>query len=217
MAVVKCKNGHFYNDSETASCPYCSGAGSMGKTIPLGQTDMSGAAANSSIGTTVEIDNVGGGQIGQTEELRDIKTVSDDGFGVPNTTFVSNAEYGSTQFIDEKKNSEILPVRGWLVVIDGEKCGLDFRIHTGNNYVGRSPKNDICFDFDQTISKEKCCAIAYDDRSKQFFVLLGEGTNNIYVNDKILLQPTALKDFDVLEIGKTKLVFRSLCNEQYDY
>ncbi|MBQ7096673.1 MAG: FHA domain-containing protein [Clostridia bacterium] len=204
MAVVKCINGHFYNDSESATCPYCSGDGSAGKTIPLGNT--------------VAITDVpGGSSVGQTVMLDDVNTVSVGGVDIPQTKPVSDPVYGRTMIIDEQKNSEVKPVRGWLVVVDGEKRGLDFRVHTGSNYVGRSSKNDICFDFDQTISKEKCCDIKYDDRTKQFYILLGEGANNIYINNRILLQPTELKDFDIVEIGQTKLVFRSLCNDSFDY
>ena len=205
MAVVKCNNGHFYNNSESATCPYCSGGGSMGKTIPLGNTvDASGVAA-------------GGSAVGQTVMLDNVNTIPLGGADIPVTKPVADPVYGRTMIIDEQKNSEIEPVRGWLVVVDGEKRGLDFRIHTGSNYVGRSNKNDICFDFDQTISKEKCCDIKYDDRTKQFYILLGEGANNIYINNKILLQPTEIKDYDIIEIGQTKMIFRSLCNDSFDY
>lgn len=226
MAIVPCKNGHYYNDSESRVCPYCSGESSIGKTIPL--DGDAGSFPETSLGIPPT------GAYDRTRPMTDLYRESDESGktqmldykktepintnkNVPVTEFVKNPEYGDTLFLDEKKNSEIKPVRGWLVVVEGEKCGIDFRIHSGHNYVGRSKSNDICFDFDQTISKEKCCVIVYDDRKNAFHIQSGEGINNIYINDDILLGARRLWDDDIIEIGQTKLVFRALCNSSFNY
>ena len=36
MSMTQCKNGHFYDSSRNAECPYCSPSGTAGVTRPLG-------------------------------------------------------------------------------------------------------------------------------------------------------------------------------------
>lgn len=207
MPLVQCANGHYYNNEESATCPYCSGGSSAGKTIPLG-----GVGAPNPVVFPANPE-----PMGSTVPLGDVNTIPVGGPEIPATSPVEDPLYGKTKFMDQDMNSDVKPVRGWLVVVEGEKLGYDFRIHTGSNPVGRSSHNAICFDFDQTISQENCCDIVYDDRAKQFFIRKGNGTNNIYVNNKILLDPKELHEFDIVEIGQTKLTFRSLCGPEFDY
>ncbi|MBQ6823265.1 MAG: FHA domain-containing protein [Clostridia bacterium] len=195
MAIVKCANGHFYNNSEYGSCPACSGQSPIGRTIPLD----------------------GSVNIGATEYINSNAPAAQAAGFDPTIGPEDAGSFGHTQMIDSNKNSEILPVRGWLVVIDGEKIGLEKRIHTGKNSIGRGKDNDICIEFDNTISKEKACFVVYDDKNKAFHLIAGESSNNIYVNNELLIMSAKLNDFDIIEIGQTKLVFRSLCNETFSY
>ncbi len=199
MAMKQCEKGHLYDDSRSNRCPYCSGESTLGTSISL----QGG----------VNLANV---EIGATEALPSVNEINVNDV-LPQTTPLQDTKYGATVFLDDEKNSEIKPVRGWLVVVEGKKCGMDFRIHTGQNKIGRSKSNDICFDFDQNISNNNCCSIIYDDRNNSFFLKSGDGTNNIYVNNELLLDPIKIKDNDIIEIGKTKLVFRALCNESFQY
>ena len=198
MAIKSCKNGHYYNDSEHSTCPYCSGESAIGHTVPLGPEA-----------------GIPGGP-GATEFLNTVAPAVQANFS---PTVAPNAEeqFDKTVTLDSNKNSEIVPVRGWLVVVEGEKLGLDFKIHTGNNSVGRAKSNQVCVDFDETISKEKACFVIYDEENNAFHVMIGESSNNIYVNKDLLLAPRRLMDNDIIKIGKTKLVFRSLCNDQFTY
>lgn len=202
MGFKQCSKGHYYDDKE-AMCPVCSGQQPIGVTIPLN------ADAN--------FDPSAVGGLGATEIL---KTV---GFATPSenigkTEPITGDSFGRTEFVSSSKNSDVLPVSGWLVVIEGKKCGLDFRIHTGDNTIGRSSSNAICMDFDNAISKEKACLVNYDERHNSFYIIKGDtSTNNIYVNDEILLAPKKLNDNDIIEIGETKLIFRALCNDQFKY
>lgn len=208
MAIVRCPNGHYYDNKEGNSCPYCSGKMEMGKTIPLlNVTPTAGSVA----GTPNAAFN-------KTEMLADKPGVQPAGAGViPPTAVAKNTEFGSTVILDEQKNSDVAPVRGWLVVIEGAKIGKDFRIRAGQNFLGRSKNNDICVDFDQTISKEKACVILYDEKANEFDVIRGDGSNLVYLNGERLRDPENLKDNDIIEIGETKFVFRSFCNEGFNY
>ena len=203
MAMKQCANGHLYDDSKSPDCPYCSGANSIGKTIPLNQP--SGSAAL--------------GSFSATEVLKGVPTVSvPQDMGVTQAPVNAQKDQVKTQIVEPDRNSEIIPVRGWLIVIDGEKLGMDFRVHNGFNKIGRSKSNDICFDFDNAVSKENNASIVYDDRDSIFYITRGEGSSNLVrVNGAPLLESKILNDYDIIEIGKTKLVFRSLCNDKFHY
>lgn len=199
MSMRQCIKGHLYDDSKTANCPYCSGESVLGQSISFQGSP-----------------NFGSGQFREAEALQSVPNVNMADI-IPKTTPLEDAKYGATQFLDSEKNSDIKPVRGWLVIVEGKQCGRDFRIHTGQNKIGRAKSNDICFDFDPNVSNNNCCTVIYDDRNNSFFIKAGEGTNNIYVNNALLLEPMKIKDDDIIEMGTTKLVFRALCNESFRY
>jgi len=108
------------------------------------------------------------------------------------------------------------PVTGWLVVISGEQTGLDFKIYKERNYLGTHSDNDICIDFDPAIS-EHSAVIIYDDLDNKFYITSGESKNNIYLNNKLLLDPKELMDNDILRIGSTQFMFKPFCNEKFRY
>lgn len=199
MAMKQCENGHLYDDSKTPECPYCSGTSSIGKTIPLSED------------TTDDF------KINPTEFLGSISAVDKREMGVTRAPIEDVGTEFKTTFIDDVINSEIKPVRGWLVVVDGAKKGIDYRLHTGKNTVGRSRSNDVAFDFDNTVSSEENVVISYDERNNMFFIQSGKGKNNVYINNALLLDAKQIKDNDVIEIGKTKLVLRTFCNETFNY
>ncbi|MBQ7543225.1 MAG: FHA domain-containing protein [Clostridia bacterium] len=201
MAIQQCANGHIYDDSKSASCPYCSGENAISPTIALGE----------SVPPTPGFD--------PTQVLSSVPTGSQiEEMGVTIAPPTTPSRQGKTEFGDMTMNSEVKPVRGWLVIIDGEKNGMDFRLHTARNTIGRGRDNDISFDFDKSISEVNNVSVIYDDRNNLFFIQAGENaTNNVYVNNTLLLEPRQLKDNDIVEIGNTKLIFRSLCNETFCY
>lgn len=125
-------------------------------------------------------------------------------------------EIGVTTALNSSE-SGINPVRGWLVVTEGQKKGASFEIHSEKNTIGRGAGFSVSLSFDSAASKEGDAIISYSARQNRFFLSPGEGKNNVYLNGEIFLQPSEIKDYDVLEIGKTKLVFRSFCNELFQY
>jgi hypothetical protein len=109
------------------------------------------------------------------------------------------------------------PVVGWLVCIEGKDKGVDYRIHTENNYIGRSDKMDICIRNDDTISRENHAVISFDTREKLFYLAPGQGRSIVRLNRKPCLGTAELNPYDVLEIGTSKFVFITLCNEHFDW
>lgn len=190
--MKQCSNGHLYDETKSSSCPYCSG-GSLNQTQPLNDFGAPAPAAAKEFPETIGLD--------QSPIL---------------LTTPPNPEYGVTEKIDETV-AGISPVRGWLVVVSGEKKGVDYKIRGEKSNIGRNKKYEICLDFDRKVSSEACAVIQYDMHNNIFFISMGSGSNSVYVNGKLLLQPTQLFDYDVLKAGDTELVFRSLCNETFKY
>ena len=116
-----------------------------------------------------------------------------------------------------RKNTGIDPVVGWLVCIHGADRGRDFRIRSERNAIGRAPNMDICISGDDTISREKHAYISYNPRRNSFLLTPGESRGIVYLNDEEVASPIALKPFDVIELGQTKLLFVPFCGEQFQW
>lgn len=116
-----------------------------------------------------------------------------------------------------KKETGIDPVVGWLVCKSGAEKGRDYKIHSENNYIGRSEHMDICIHGDDTISRENHAIISYDDRDRVFYFTPGEGRSIVRLNGKALLMTAEIKAYDEVEIGTTVLVFIPLCGPNFQW
>ncbi len=208
MAMQQCPNGHLYDDTKNSSCPYCSNGNSVNVTVPL--MDNQSPIGDNIFPQTTPIDGV----VAQ-EYVPPQPQVQNN---VIPPTVPLNPAMGVTKFVgqDETDNG-VMSVRGWLVCLEGAKRGEDFKIRGEKNRIGRGEGNDIKLDFDSTISKGVNANISYDIRNNKFFIFLGESKNNIYVNNQMLMTPVELKDYDVIEIGTTKMIFRSFCNDIFNW
>ena len=113
-----------------------------------------------------------------------------------------------------KDNLSKSPVTGWLVVLEGDHRGIDFKLTVGINTIGRDRSNTITIEFDNTISRVKHCLIEYDYKSRKFYI--EKGTNSTYVNDnRVGGEGKELVINDVVEIGETKLKFVPFCNSDF--
>lgn len=217
MEIIGCGKGHFYNPSEYSSCPQCArerAAAQPDFIDPLGATEPISTSAFDSapVGATEPI-NAGYGDFQGTP-------LSTSAFQEPSGN-VQN--YGPTVPVtpvinpDSNRKTPFLPVVGWLVCIEGPAIGMDFRIHSQYNYIGRGQHMDICISGDDCISTEKAAILAYDDEEKMFSFGPGLGHNIVRVNGKMLMNATVLNAYDELTIGKTKLLFVPLCGERFDW
>ena len=212
MELKRCKNGHSYDPSITPECPEC--AAQAGHTIPLAQTNLNGGwDAPDAVGNTQPLQARKGGTVPvnpvsplQWADERDYKSAG-----------AVSDQYNPTLPLDYEKAPSIQPVTGWLVCIEGNSKGADYRIHSQNNFIGRGQHMDICITGDNTISAERAAVIAYDDRENMFFFGIGNGHNLVYVNGKVTLNTVVLQPFDELTIGETKLLFVPLCSERFTW
>lgn len=186
-----CPNGHYFDSEQYIACPYCKSA-EAGPTMPA---DEDGFAESypPPVGPTEPADfpgaNVGYGGVGKTVGMDNDETVS----------------------LEMLKDTRIAPVVGWLVCTAGNDKGRDFRLHAGNNFVGRSRDRDVCLD-DQSVSR-KHFSVSYDRRKNRYFIAMGEGREIVYVNDEPIAGVTPLKKGDLIEVANTKLAFIPLEKE----
>lgn len=209
--MKQCEHGHIYDEKAYSSCPYCGQAGGVGTrplgsapsdfpvTAPAGVPDFPktapvGASAASGFPATLPLDAP-----------------------EPPKPARPKKEMSATIALNSNDEGGVFPVCGWLVVTEGEKKGMSFIIHSEKNQIGRGSSFDINLSFDKAVSKDGDAVITYDSRGRKFFLTLAAGKNNVYHNENLLLVPEELNDYDVVEVGATKLVFRSFCNKEFTY
>lgn len=239
MELKKCPEGHYYDASLYSECPTCNemkngGGNGDGHTLPLGfqaggefgQTQAgygNTAPAGGGYGATAP---VSGGYGGATAPVDGTAPVS-GGYTAPMTGGYTAPLTGGTLgtgMRDEGQTIAVIhqqlgidPVVGWLVSINGNEKGRDYRIHSDNNFIGRSEKMDICIRGDDTISRVNHAVIAYDTRDKVFYFANGEGRSINRINGKAMLGTVILNPYDELEIGTTKLIFIPFCGERFEW
>lgn len=195
MEMRKCERGHYYDASIHEECPYCNKESNVGMTMAF-EASADDYNKTMALGADDSINNV-------TRPLFEAvqNAESDDG----RTVALIQKEIG------------IDPVVGWLVCVEGKEKGRDYKIHSDNNYVGRSERMDICIRGDETISRENQAVITYDTNEKKYYFSPGDGRSIVRVNDKAIFQTVDLKAYDRLVIGKTGLLFIPLCGDNFEW
>ena len=199
MNMQRCANGHYFDQSKFAQCPYCNPSfGAESRTVPLEQS--SGAFDTGFSPSPFGFDDAS----------------SDIGVTVPLQT-ASEVTIAITPSSETGKGYD--PVVGWFVCVDGADKGMDYRIKSGNNTIGRGNSAHIRILNDNSISKESMALTAYDARTRRFFFAAGEGRNLVYINDELLLphQSRELHAFDRILLGRTTLLFMPLCGGEFSW
>jgi hypothetical protein len=195
MKMKLCPNNHYYDADANAGCPYCKSSGTVGVTVPA-TVPLPQAPAEETSGKTVPLFGAG--------------APADDGDGRTVPLFRKQAEErGEAIALD--------PVVAWLVCAEGPDKGRDYRVHDGNNFIGRGENMDICVRNDDAISRENHAVITYDSRDKLYYFAPGTGRNIVRLNGKPLLQPAEIHAYDRMEIGESSFVFMPLCGEAFSW
>ena len=194
MNLTRCNKGHFYDIDRFSQCPHCStnGVRPNNPTVSLDQ-----AQANIRSDVTVPL-SVAAKDIAQsaTKPSRNVgeKTIS---------------------YYNNSLGSE--PVVGWLVCIEGNNLGVDYKIKSGRNFIGRAQDMDIAITGDNTVSRERHAAVIYDPKTLKFLVQPGDSKELCYLNDEVVLKAEEISLNDVLTVGSTKLMFFPCCNEKFNW
>jgi hypothetical protein len=100
------------------------------------------------------------------------------------------------------EKSEVTAV---LVVIDGDMKGEVFKLHTGENRLGRSESNDSVI-ASKWISRQHAMVI---HRDRVFALVALSERNRTYLNDREV-ESCEMNDGDLVRMGRTTLRFRTI-------
>lgn len=197
MPMIRCSQGHFYDDTKHSSCPWCGVPNlDVAATVPVAGSDTP---------RTVAISRNEGSL---SQESRTVPLFSKER--------AAPGQEGKTVSI-VRKQTGIDPVVGWLVCIEGAEKGRDYRIHSEKNRIGRAENMDIVLKGDDTISRENHAYVVYNPKKKTFRIEPGEGRGLIYVNDDEVIGSAELNPYDIIEIGECKYTFASFCGDRFDW
>lgn len=187
MAIVKCENGHFFDNNKYASCPYC---------VKL-ENERNRYEEQIRDQVTMMMPK------GEHEEQPDAVTV-----GLYET--LPGDDQRTVGVFGRQSGKDF--VTGWLVCTKGSEKGRDYRIYNGNNWIGRGYQMDICIVDDPSISRERHAVLVYDHKSNKFFLSPGSGTITM-VNQEILTKAKELKSRDRITLGESEFTFIPFCVE----
>ena len=109
------------------------------------------------------------------------------------------------------------PVVGWLVCIGGINVGACYCIFSGMNSIGREKNNRIVISTDEAVSREKHALLIFEPRKQIFIVKPGDSSGLTYVNDNLITESIQLSNNDIIEIGRTRLMFIQLCGNGFSW
>lgn len=221
MEIVRCSKGHFYDSEENATCPMCAAEAARNKN-PIGNNVLPDGIIGTSYfddgntpSPTLPVDPNGG----RVQPYQTTVNAQDPPIGTPPTVqpYKTTLPVIPVDGDGNEESAPFDPVVGWLVCIEGATKGTDYRIHSQNNYIGRSARMDISIPEDSHISAENSAIIAYDNEDRTFYFGPGSGRNIVRVNGKPALSVEKIEAYDVLTIGTTKLLFVPLCGDRFDW
>ena len=185
--LTRCENGHYYDAKKHKTCPFCGVSA-----IDFGPRSL------------------------KIEPIPDDHTRPAGSKVAPTSSGVGDdAVTRPVQLVHDM--ARIDPVVGWLVSVGGPEKGKDYRIRSENNTIGRSKDMYICISGDESISRERHTVITFDPTRNAFHLSPGEGRGLVYVNGEALLAHKQLAPYDVILLGKTKLVFVPFCGEKFKW
>ena len=114
-----------------------------------------------------------------------------------------------------KKKIGIDPAVGFLVCISGPHRGADYKLVAGRNFIGRAAAMDISLADDDTVSRESHALVSYDAKHNKFSLSPGQGRGITYCNDEQVEMVRPLEAYDIIEVGKSRLIFVPLCGEKF--
>jgi len=209
MNLVKCQNGHFYDESRFDSCPHCVSGPGVGEnvTVPMINTGsdvvtaaITGAASHS--------------EVTEAHSNPSLMEAVKSAIGGSASQAAGNDEK-TVGFYSRSIGVE--PVVGWLVCVKGGHFGEDFRLKSGRNFVGRANEMDVVISKDTAVSREKHSVVVYEPKGRKFIVMPGESKELCYLNGSVVLTPAELKQGDMLTVGESNLMFIPCCGPEFTW
>lgn len=208
---VSCPRGHLY-DSSLPSCPFClpNAGQAVGPTVPF-TSAQGGLPPTGAVGGAVPPTGAVGGAVPPTGALNQGGNISSK----PIDRSMQETQVADdllTQAGTHPQPTRVRPVVGWLVCVQGNDIGKDFRLHANFNSVGRGENQDVRIN-DDYVSREHF-VVSYDMVNNRYFADMGQGKTFVYINGYPLGARTQLRKGDQIKVANTLLVFIPL--EQQD-
>lgn len=197
---IECGKGHFYDPDEYSTCPHCNNEINF----------VNGATPVFAGGSTAPI----AGGFSPVNQTMGPSIVSDIGKTAPIGYEMKVTDHMETRPIAEKKFGYV-PTVGWLVCIEGNDIGKDFRLKAKVNTVGRDTDNDVVLTGDDHISGLHI-KIGYDARNVRYTLIVC-GSNCVYLNGKSIYTEADLNPYDVIDFDVAKLMFVPLCTDSFNW
>lgn len=199
MNLTRCPQGHFYDADASASCPHCAQGNGQQETVAV----MRNATEDSVTKPLTQANSSLASEIGALQNAQSVNSSAADDDS--KTISYNQAKLGSE------------PVVGWLVCIEGEHLGEDFRLKTGKNFIGRASNMDAALTKDKSVSRDKHAIVLYEPKTHVFLVQPGEARELCYLNDQVVLAAQEIKRNDVITVGETKLMFFPCCDNTFNW
>ena len=181
--------------------------GSVGETMPAeGAGDMGG------FDRTMPADGSDAGMMGGSPYDKTIPETPEetDPWGGSNETVFDNLG------VINNAGKTVRPATGWLVCVEGQTKGEDYRLYEGYSYIGRDPAQNQVAIPDDHISSVPSARILYDTTSRKFYINECNGARNpVYLNGSLFDGRVELKPYDMIKLGNTRLLFVPLCTEKF--
>lgn len=238
MSLVRCENGHFYDNVKFKQCPHC-GRNTKNRsdwTVPLfakkGQRKQSISEGEMPFSSQKEEESltlqeqIVKAYMKEGEEPISVQTFYAEKTAEEKIVTREEPEAAAEETVLREKPAEEPQklssvqgryVAGWLVCIDGKQRGESFEVLEGDNAIGRGKDMDVDLRDDLYVSRKKQIILSYRQTEHVFFLRPGEARELAYVNDKPVLREMEMLDGDVLVIGTTKLLFKALCGVDFHW
>ena len=66
---------------------------------------------------------------------------------------------------------------------------------------------DVCIASDASVSRERHCTLTFEMDKEEFVLTPGDAGSFLYLNSDLVTSTRHLKPDDVIDVGRTKLVF----------
>ena len=114
-------------------------------------------------------------------------------------------------------NKVTTPCVGWMVALNGEHIGADFRLKVGKNFIGRNPRMDVALTEDKSVSRDRHAIVIYEPKAHLYLVQPGESSSLVYRNNEVVLSPVKLEAYDMITVGDINLLFMPLCGQRFNW
>jgi hypothetical protein len=193
-----CPNGHNYSAEQFAICPYCP-ANSDDTDYRKTLSDFKNTQANNEVN-----------QFGKTM----INEGGDDFINTMNNAIKPGKDQfkqthiimdGKTDTPSRVQQTEKRKLVGWLVTFNNDQYGVDFKLFSGKNKIGRASVCDIVIS-DPSVSDEHATILF---RNNEFLIKDDFSTNGTVINGAPISEGK-LEEGDELTLGNTLFKFKTV-------